>query len=191
MVNKAGDSFGPPAPETTPTRDWWVVLLWGIAAFLLGLLLLVRPGLTTSALVRVMAVFWLVGGFFDVLGALLYREEGSGARLLLGVISMIAGALLLANSLIGAAIVVSVQYYVLGFVALIYGIVMMLKQGTGARWSWGQFVLGMLQAVIGIVLLAHPSVGILGFLAALGILIMAGGIMAIALSFQVRRATIP
>ena len=90
MVNRAGDTFGQAAPETVPSRDWWVVLLWGVAAFLLGLLLLVRPGITTLTLVRVMAIFWLVGGFFDVLGALLYREEGSGARLLLGVISMIA-----------------------------------------------------------------------------------------------------
>ena len=189
MAVRSG-TYGMDEPGAIPTRDWWVVLVWGIASALLGLLLIVRPGLTTITLVRVMAAFWLIGGFFDVLGALLYREEGSGARLLLGVISMIAGALLLANALVGTAIVVSVQYYVLGFVALIYGTIMMLKQGTGARWSWGQFVLGMLQSLIGIVLLAHPSVGILGFLAALGVLIMAGGIMAILLSFQVRHSRI-
>jgi uncharacterized membrane protein HdeD (DUF308 family) len=186
VINRA-DSFGPGQASAMPARDWWVVLLWGVAAFLLGLFLLIRPGITTITLVRVMAFFWLVGGFFDVVASLAYREEGSGARLLLGVISMIAGGLLLANALLGSAIVVSVQYYVLGFIALIYGMVMMLKQGSGTRWSWGQFVLGMLQALIGIVLLAHPTVGILGFLAALAVLIMVGGVLAVLLSFQMRR----
>ncbi|MGH7470186.1 MAG: HdeD family acid-resistance protein [Longimicrobiales bacterium] len=184
----ATDSYDIKGPEGIPVRDWWVVLVWGVVAILLGLLLIVRPGLTTLALVRVMAAFWLMGGFFDVLGSLLYREEGSGARMLLGIVSMLAGGLLLANSLIGTAILVSIQYYMLGFIALIYGIVMMLKQGARARWSWGQFVLGMLQAFIGIMLLAHPTVGILGFLSALGVLIMMGGVLAILLSFQVRRA---
>jgi uncharacterized membrane protein HdeD (DUF308 family) len=45
----------------------------------------------------------------------------------------------------------------------------------------------MLQALIGIVLLAHPTVGILGFLAALAVLIMVGGVLAVLLSFQMRR----
>jgi uncharacterized membrane protein HdeD (DUF308 family) len=184
------DSFDLEGPEGIPVRDWWVVLIWGIVALLLGLMLLLRPGFTTISLVRVMAAFWVIGGFFDVLGSLLYREEGAGARLLLGIISMLVGALLLANSVLGTAILVSVQYYLLGFIALIYGIVMMLKQGARTRWSWGQFVLGMLQAFIGIMLLAHPTVGILGFLAALGVLIMLGGILAILLSFQVRRAAL-
>jgi uncharacterized membrane protein HdeD (DUF308 family) len=174
-------------PEAIPARDWWVILLWGLAALLLGLFLLVRPGMTALLLVRVMAVFWLLGGFFDVLAALRYREDGTGARLLLGVISMLAGGLLLANSLMASAILVSVQYYMLGFIALIYGIVMMLKQDARTRWSWGQFVLGMLQALIGIMLLAHPTVDILGFLAALGVLIMIGGVLAVLLSFQVHQ----
>ena len=187
MVRGAGESFGVGNSEAIPARDWWVVLIWGVAALLLGLFLLMRPGITALLLVRVMAVFWLIGGFFDVLAALYYRRESSSARLLLGVISMLAGGLLLANSLMASAILVSVQYYVLGVIALAYGIVMMLKQDASMGWSWGQFVLGMLQALIGIMLLAHPAVGILGFLAALGVLIMIGGILAMLLSFRLRR----
>lgn len=45
---------------------WWLVLLEGIAATLIGILLLTAPGITLFALIQITGFFWLVGGIFRV-----------------------------------------------------------------------------------------------------------------------------
>ncbi len=61
------------------TIPWWVVLLEGIAAVVIGILLLTAPGITLLALVQVTGFFWLIGlavlpfvlGAFSFIGGIL------------------------------------------------------------------------------------------------------------------------
>ena len=45
---------------------WWLVLLEGIAAVIIGIFLLTSPGITLFALVQVTGFFWLIGGIFRI-----------------------------------------------------------------------------------------------------------------------------
>src|SRR5215203_5919243 len=47
---------------------WWLVLLEGIAAAIIGLFLLTAPGATLFVLIQVLGIFWLVGGIFRIIG---------------------------------------------------------------------------------------------------------------------------
>jgi uncharacterized membrane protein HdeD (DUF308 family) len=50
---------------------WWLVLLEGIAAAIIGLFLLTAPGATLFVLIQVVAIFWLVGGLFRIISIFL------------------------------------------------------------------------------------------------------------------------
>jgi hypothetical protein len=62
---------------------WWLVLLQGVAAVLIGLLLVTQPGATLFTLVIFLGVYWLVGGIFDLVGIFLDRTNW-GLKLLSG-----------------------------------------------------------------------------------------------------------
>src|SRR5260370_7474916 len=55
-------SLFPSTTETTmaASTPWWLVMLAGIAAFLVGLLLLISPGMTLLVLVQILGAYWLV-----------------------------------------------------------------------------------------------------------------------------------
>jgi len=40
---------------------WWVVLLEGVIAIIVGLFLLYRPAVTTIFLLQILGIFWLAG----------------------------------------------------------------------------------------------------------------------------------
>ena len=51
------------------SRNWWVVLLRGIAAILFGLVTLFWPGITMLSLVAVFVAYALVDGAFAIASA--------------------------------------------------------------------------------------------------------------------------
>ncbi len=61
-------SLFPSTTETTMTTStpWWLVMLAGIAAFLVGLLLLISPGMTLLVLVQILGAYWLVTGILSL-----------------------------------------------------------------------------------------------------------------------------
>jgi uncharacterized membrane protein HdeD (DUF308 family) len=167
-----------------PNRGRGVVALWGLSTFLLGLWLLSHQQITTVGFVRLMAAYWVIGGILEIGGAVSYRVDGSGARLVLGILSSLAGAVVLSNVQLGTAMIVSVQYYLLAFVAVLCGLAMIADQGSTGWWSWGRLVIGIVQAAFGIALYTHPSLSILPFVNVLGILGIASGFFACVLTLE-------
>ena len=166
-------------------RNWWQLLLWGIASVLLGVFLLVQPGMTAVFLIQVMAWFWLFGGLVDVIGSLMRRDPGWGWRLALGILGVVAALVILANPFVGAAVVVGLQYYILAFTALVIGLATMFG-GFSRGFSWGHLLLGLLQVVLAIFLVLNPTSGVLALLWVVSILAIAGGVASIIAAFRAR-----
>ena len=55
----AGDTF-------VPSSMWWVVLLQGIAAIVIGILLFTDPAPTLVTLTLFLGVYWFIGGIFSL-----------------------------------------------------------------------------------------------------------------------------
>src|SRR5262245_23825898 len=87
-------------------KTWWIPLVQGIAALVIGVLLLTRPAPTLVLLTIVLGAYWLVGGVFDGLGALTRRDTDRHwvLALVAGVLAAIVGVLLLMRPVLGAAI---------------------------------------------------------------------------------------
>jgi uncharacterized membrane protein HdeD (DUF308 family) len=165
---------------------WWLPLLFGLSAIALGLLLLVRPGMTALILVVVMGVYWLIEGVVDVILALVHRAPHWGWRLASGIISALAGLFILAYPIAGTVLTVVLLFWVLVIGAIVSGILNIIHGLQAATRSWWTVLLGVLKIVLALLLLENPLVGTLALVPALGILAIVNGIVAIVWAFQFR-----
>jgi uncharacterized membrane protein HdeD (DUF308 family) len=76
-------------------RNWWAVALRGVFAILFGIIALVMPGVTITALVLLFSAYMLVDGIFAIVAAVraARRHERWGWLVLEGVADFIAGAI--------------------------------------------------------------------------------------------------
>ncbi len=165
---------------------WWLPLLFGICAIVLGILLLVRPGMTALILVVIMAVYWLIEGVFDVILALVQRPPQWGWRLASGIISALAGLFILAYPIAGTLLAVVLLFWVLVIGAIVSGILNIIHGLQAAPRSWWTVLLGVLKIVLAVLLLANSPVVALALVPAIGIIAIINGIVAIAWAFQFR-----
>ncbi len=82
---------GPPLLHTL-AENWWLVLLRGIAALVLGVLAFVWPGITLVSLILLWGIYALADGLFAMWAAVAGRSGGIVPRWWLAIVG-IAGVL--------------------------------------------------------------------------------------------------
>ncbi|MEI6509671.1 MAG: DUF308 domain-containing protein [bacterium] len=101
---------------------WWVFLLKAIVGIVAGLIALFAPGAFAFAVYWVIAVWAIISGIAELIGAIAYGGKMGGGSAFLeaigGIISIVFGALLLGNVLVGASVI----FILLGIYGLVYGI---------------------------------------------------------------------
>lgn len=166
-----------------PGLPWWLVLLEGIAAVILGLFLLTSPGATLFVLIQVLGIFWLVGGLFRIISIFLDNSLW-GWKLVGGALGILAGIVVLQHPLWSSVLVPAIYVIILGIQALILGGVNLVMAFRGEGWGIG--ILGALSIVIGLVLLFNVWIGIAALPFVLGAIGIVGGGLAIAMAFVMR-----
>ena len=175
------------AVSTPATNRWWLVLLQGIAAIILGLLLLASPGAAVATLVVFIGIYWLVDGLFSIIRIFMGGSDLHWGWLLLrGVVGIIAGILVLQHPATATLILPWVLVIILGVQGLIIGVIGLIEAFRGGGWGAG--ILGALNALFGLILLGNSLVATTMLPWILGILGLVGGIFLIIISFQVRSA---
>lgn len=173
------------APESIsnqPNTQRWLLLLWAATTIIIGGLLVFRPVPTALIWVQIMAVFWMIGGLYDVVGSISQRGDGWGWQLTSGLVSLLAGLYIVGSPLIGAFVAIQLFFYLLVISAIFNGIINVVF-GLRAPRSWAQVILGVFQVFIGGWLLFHPLVGMLALVPTLGIIMIIGGVISLIASF--------
>jgi uncharacterized membrane protein HdeD (DUF308 family) len=101
---------------------WWITLLLGLLELAAGFVALIWPGISAVALAIVVGAWALVTGLIEIFSAVRQRRERRqpGLLLLLGLVSVVAGVVILAWPVHGA---VALAALVGGF-AVVYGILL-------------------------------------------------------------------
>ena len=162
---------------------WWLVLLEGIAAAIIGLFLLTAPGATLFVLVQVLGIFWLVGGLFRIVSIFIDTSLW-GWKLVGGVLGILAGIVVLQHPLWSSVLVPAIYLIILGIQGLISGGVSLVLAFSGGGWGAG--ILGALSIVFGLVLLFNVWIGVAVLPYILGAVGIVGGGLAIAVAFAMR-----
>lgn len=162
---------------------WWAVLLEGIIAIVIGLFLLYEPVVTTILLIQILAIFWLAGGIVSVIGALIFPENRLW-KLLSGILSIIAGVLILTYPIFSPFIVLTFLVIFIGAWAIVNGAVKLAWALKGGGWGMG--ILGVLTIILGLLLLTNSLVGALFLPWMFGFFLIIGGIGAVIWGIKMR-----
>ena len=140
---------------------FWITLFRGGFAFALGIALIIQPDKARPILANFMGFFWLASGIIS----LRWGASGDRARgwlpLLAGFIGVLAGLGMLGRGLAGTLISEAVVFSVVGVIVFLTGLLHMFdgfKQGhtLTRRWSLTSFLLGLFEAILGLILVLEP-----------------------------------
>ncbi len=169
--------------ENVKQVPWWLVLIQGIAALIVGIFLITSPGSTTFILVQLLGIYWMVSGIFQLIGMFI-DSTAWGWKLFSGILGILAGIAVLNHPLWSTILVPSVLIIILGIQGVIVGIIGIVQAFKGAGWGAG--ILGALSILFGLVLLFNVLLGALVLPWILGILGIVGGVVGIIAAFRMK-----
>ena len=176
-------------PLTFLERNWWLLLVRGIAAILFGIAALAWPGLTLAALVLLFGAYVLVDGVFGVVDSIRYRDRIAnwGLWLLEGVLGIAVGAMTLLLPGVSALVLLMLvaAWAIVGGVLRIVAAIQLRKRIEG-EWLLG--LGGALSILFGVLLVALPGAGILSLVWLIAAWAIVFGIVLTALALRLRRA---
>jgi uncharacterized membrane protein HdeD (DUF308 family) len=165
---------------------WWIALLQGICAIIVGALLVAEPAETFLALLPLIGIYWLVIGILTLVRMFIDRSVPWILSLLTGIIGVLAGIAVLRHPMMAAILIPTVLVIVLGVQGLLMGVLEIIEgfKGGGA-WS---FILGVINLLVGLLLLGRPMAAAIAVPLVFGILLLVEGLMLLIWAFKVRSA---
>ena len=173
------------ATAVDPHDIWRTLVAVGLVSALAGIVLLVWPDITLVTLAVVTGVFLLVDGGLEIVRALRsHGDEGYALLALLGALSVIAGLIFIKHPFSTIAVFV----LVLGAWFVVVGVtrfVMAFAEGEGRLTG---IVVGLLEVLAGVVVLAYPDLSLRAGAVLAGILLIVRGLALIWGGRQIRAA---
>ena len=134
---------------------WWLALLIGVISIIAGIIVIAKPSNSLSTLAVILGIFILVDGIVELITALSAHTESRGLLAVLGVISVIAGVLLIRHPLGGVravALLIGLWLMAAGLVRFVAA----FEAPENRLWRIGvALVLGL----FGVVIVADPHIG--------------------------------
>jgi uncharacterized membrane protein HdeD (DUF308 family) len=165
-------------------KNWWLFAVLGVVCIATGVAALVWPKGALLALGVIFGVFLMIAALLEIIDAITGDPGGRALSAILGVIALIAGLICVrrpGESLLAIVIAVGIYLIAAGVIRIVLALGSEGRRGAGVA-------LGVVDAVIGIVILAWPKLG-LGTLAVLFALSMLfRGAFVLVVAFQLRKA---
>ena len=172
------------ASSTRQSNVWWLFLLQGIAAIILGLMLITAPGATLVVMVTFLGFYWLIEGILALVHIFVDRRIPWIWSLLVGIVGIAAGILVVRHPLLAALTVPTVLVIILGVQGLIMGVLEIIGGFSGG--GIGSFILGVINILIGLLLLSSPATAALAVPLVFGVILLIEGVGLIIWALRVR-----
>jgi uncharacterized membrane protein HdeD (DUF308 family) len=168
-------------------RNWWALLIRGIAAVIFGIFALFWPGATAVALVLVFGAYAFVDGVFAIVAA--FRAAESHERWLAFAIEGLVGLAIAAITIFRPGITGYALYVTIAVWAVITGILELVAAIQLRRMIQGEWLLilgGVASIVFGGLLIAYPLSGVLTVIYLIGAYAIVFGVVFIGFAFRLR-----
>jgi len=171
----------------TLVRNWWVVLLRGLAGIIFGIITFISPGISLAALVLVFGAYALIDGLLAIISAIRWRGEVDRwwVILLEGLAGVAAGIV----TFIWPGISALALLYVIAAWALVTGVleiaaaIRLRKIITG---EWLLALIGIVSVALGVLLALFPDAGALALVISIGAYAMVTGVLLVVFAFRLR-----
>ena len=172
----------------TICRRWWVMLLRGLAAIVIGFAAIAMPGITLVALVALFATFSIIDGLYGIF--LGFRGEADGTvwwtMVLLGLLALAAGIV----AIFYPGLTLNVAVTIIAISALVRGAfeiyaAIRLRHEIDDEWILG--LSGVMSVIFGLLIMWRPGAGLIAIALLIGAYMMALGVFGVALSLRLRK----
>lgn len=175
------------ATQARPVR-WWIPLIEGIAAIIIGIFFLTNPLEASMTFVLALGIYWLIVGVMDIVRIFTDRRNW-GWKLFAGIVAILAGLLIIGGFRQGDPLRVtfnvgSAMIIIIGIMGLLYGVIGLVQAFAGGGWWLG--VMAVVSMIFGLIMLYRPIIMTLSLPFALGFLLIGGGIFLIFFAFRMR-----
>jgi len=184
QTTKEVDVMTTAAVPTQPSNIWWVFLLQGLAGILLGVMLITAPGATLVVLSTFLGFYWLITGVLALVRVFADRSVPWLWSLLVGIVGILAGIFVVRHPLLAALTVPTALVIILGVQGLVMGVLEIIGGLKGG--GLGSFVLGVINVLVGLLLLGSPVAAALAVPVVFGVLLLVQGVGLIIWAFRVR-----
>jgi len=170
-------------------KHWWVSLLIGVLAVILGIWSMATPDITLVALTYVFVCIFIVSGIFEIIFSLANKEvlNGWGWTLAGGIIDLAFGFILL---LLPPAAIAMILIYFIGFWIMFRGVWMIgesleLKRLGMKGWGWF-LTLAILTLIFSFTFIVSPLMSSVFIVAFVSVAFIFYGAFRIYLGFKLR-----
>ena len=170
------------------SRNWWTLVVRGIAAIVFGLLAWFKPGITLAVLVLFFGVYVLIDGAIALFTAFSKRvpEDSRWLVGLLGALGVLIGVLTLWRP---AAAAVALLLYIAAW-SLVMGVLQIVAAIRLRKEIRGEFWLGLagaLSIALAVLILVSPGAGALSLIWIIAGFAVLYGITLLMLGFKVKK----
>ena len=165
------------------TSFWWLFMLFGVATLGVGVFFVVSPHETLSTFTVIAGIFLLVDGVLAIFGSVFSKGEGRGLLALIGVLSVLAGLVLIKkpfDTLVVFTLIVGVWFVAAGIVRFVVAL-------TSPEERGGNIVTAILDLIAGILILSWPDLGLSTLAVIIGIVLILRGLFFIASGWQLHK----
>lgn len=179
----AGGSFGSDELREL-TWGWWLAILLGALSVGAGIIVLAKPSNSLATLAVVFGIFVLADGIIELASALVSGLPNRGMLAVVGVLSVIAGILLIRHPLGGVRAVA----LILGIWLVAAGVVRFVAAFGEDHALW-RILVALILVVAGVVIVASPDIGYatLALIAGIGFISYGAGLIASGWALQIIR----
>lgn len=178
QIRLSGSSIG---------RAWWIVLLFGVAATLFGLVAILNPVQAGVSLIWIVGIFAIAEGVISLFGVF-GRNVPSGRAWLIGyaVLSLLFGglAVFFPTSMAMAFIVIMGAWFLVSGVVRVSFALRVRKEIDN---EWLLVLSGTLMAILGVFMVLSPAVGLAVTIIWIGVAALFFGVLQIMAAFRIRR----
>jgi len=173
-------------------RNWWALLIRGIAAVIFGILAFLWPGNTIVVLVILFGAYAFVDGVFAIVAAV--RAAQAHERWWPFVLEGIVGLLIAAVTIYDLRLTAIALYFTIAAWAFITGILeisaaIQLRKTIANEWLL--ILAGICSILFGVLMLWHPIAAALAIVWIIATYAVVFGVIMIALAFRLRGHAAP
>lgn len=161
---------------------WWATLALGLLSIIAGIVVLAKPDNSLKAIAVISGIFILIDGIVALAAALGRDNENRGLSALIGVVSLVAGVILIRHPMKGIAaiaLLVGIWLIAMGAVRVV------LAAGAETHRMW-RAIVGAVELIAGIVIVASPDIGLATLALLIGLALIANGASLTALGILLR-----
>jgi len=172
-------------------KNWWLLLLRGIAAIIFGLLAFAWPGLTLVTLILFYGAFVLVDGVLAVIAAITGGVPGS--RWWLAIIGLLGIAAGLVTFMMPGLTAVLLLLFIAGWAIAtgVFQIIGAIKLRKEIDNEWLLILGGIISVLFGVSMMVAPGAGALALVWVIGAYSVVMGAIFVALALRLRKHTHP